>query len=432
MAKDTLKSLSHQVIYQVYPRNHSDAGTFAGVVADLDRIKDLGVDILYLLPVHPIGETARKGMLGSPYSIKDYRSINPELGSVDDFKTLINEAHDRGLKVMMDLVMNHTSRDHRWIQTHPEYYYINKEGNMGNKVGDWSDIQDLDYNHLPLWDEMIDMLKEWVRLGVDGFRCDVAPFVPIEFWIKARNEIKKLNPDHIWLAESVHKEFLRHMRDEGFLCHSDGEMYAAFDVCYDYDIFQEVEDYFKGKRPLSAFIDRLQLQDMIYPMNYLKARAYENHDVQRLMHQTKNDVYKTKNWVAAIFGLKGLAFLYAGIETLTDRLPNLFDKDPVDWAKLDKEFTQQIKNLIKIKKLPIVSEYTKYRVIDDGLDILHIEYHKNDERLIFLCNVSQVRDDVKIDFPSGEHINLFDGKTVRVAEGFVRLTKNPIILHQLS
>ena len=142
MAKDTLKSLSHQVIYQVYPRNHSDAGTFAGVVADLDRIKDLGVDILYLLPIHPIGEAARKGMLGSPYSIKDYRAINPELGTIDDFKTLINEAHDRGLKVMMDLVMNHTSRDHAWIQTHPEYYYLNKDGKMGNKVGDWSDIQD--------------------------------------------------------------------------------------------------------------------------------------------------------------------------------------------------------------------------------------------------------------------------------------------------
>jgi cyclomaltodextrinase / maltogenic alpha-amylase / neopullulanase len=128
--------------------------------------------------------------------------------------------------------------------------------------------------------------------------------------------------------------------------------------------------------------------------------------------------------------LKGVAFLYAGIETLTDRLPNLFDKDPVDWAKLDEEFTQQLKSLINLKKLPIMSDYTKYRVIDDGLDILHIEYQKDDEKLIFLCNVGQVSDDVKIDFPSGKFISLFDGKTVRVEEGFVRLTKNPIILHK--
>ncbi len=429
MAKDTLKSLSHQVIYQVYPRNYSNAGTFAGIVADLDRIKDLGVDILYLLPIHPIGEVARKGTLGSPYSIKDYRSINPELGTIDDFKKLIEQAHNRKIKVMMDLVMNHTSRDHGWIQTHPEYYYLNKDGKMGNKVGDWSDIQDLNYQHIPLWDEMIDMLKEWVRLGVDGFRCDVAPFVPVDFWLRARKEISEINPDHIWLAESVHKEFLRHMREEGFLCHSDGEMFAAFDICYDYDIFQELEDYFKDKKPLSVYIDRLQLQDVIYPMNYLKARAYENHDVQRLMHQTSNHTFKTKNWIAAIFGLKGVAFLYAGIETLTDQLPNLFERDPIDWSKSDAQFIEQLKSLIRIKKMPIMSEYSKYRVIDDGLDVLHIEYEKEEEKLVFLCNVGQVSDDIRIDFPSGVHVNLFDGKSIRVDEGFIRCSKNPIILH---
>lgn len=159
MAKDTSKKLTHQIIYQCYHRNFSVEGTFKGVESHIDRLVDLGIDILYLLPIHPIGEKARKGKQGSPYSISDFYGINPELGTLEDFKSLINKAHAKKLKVMIDIVFNHTSKDHPWLKEHPEYYYRNEQGNFANRVGDWSDITDLDYTHKPLWDVMIHNLE---------------------------------------------------------------------------------------------------------------------------------------------------------------------------------------------------------------------------------------------------------------------------------
>jgi cyclomaltodextrinase len=429
MAVSTSKSLSHQTIYQVYPRNYSDAGTLQAVTQDLERIKNLGVDILYLLPIHPIGKVARKGDLGSPYSISNFREVNPELGTKADLKALIDRAHELGLKVMMDIVFNHTSRDNPWMKQYPDYYYY-RDGQFANKVGDWSDICDLNYHYKPLWEEMIDILKGWAQFGFDGYRCDVAPFVPLEFWLDARRIVNAIKPNFIWFSESVHRSFLKVMRDEGFLCHSDGEMYQAFDVLYDYDIIPEAEAYWEGKKPLSAFIEQLNLQEMIYPANYLKARSYENHDVPRLMKRT-GSVAKTKNWIAASMTLKGMGFLFNGIETLTDILPNLFDKDPIPWNQLDQGWVKELTNLVELKKRPIFSSYSKYVLEDTGLDIFHITYKKDNEVLISICNVGQIQDDVKVDLKDGEYANEFDGTLVRVSAGKVRLSKNPIIIHKM-
>ena len=429
MAVETKKSLSHQTIYQVYPRNYSQEGTLHSVTQDLERIASLGVDIVYLLPIHPIGVVARKGDLGSPYSIQDFRKVNPELGTKDDLKALIDKAHSLGLKVMMDIVFNHTSRDNPWMKQYPDYYYY-RDGQFANKVGDWSDICDLNYNYKPLWEEMIDILKGWAVFGFDGFRCDVAPFVPIEFWTDARRVINGLKPDFIWFSESVHRSFLKVMRDEGFLCHSDAEMYQVFDVLYDYDIIHEAEAYWDGKKPLSAFIEQLNLQEVIYPANYLKARAYENHDVPRLMKRT-GSVEKTKNWVAAIMTLKGMGFLFNGIETLTEILPNLFDKDPIPWHQTNVEWVKELTHLVELKKRPIFSEYTTYVLEDTGLDIFHITYKKDREVLVALCNVGQVQDDVLVDLNDGEYANEYDGSLVRVSSGRVRLSSKPIIIHKM-
>ncbi|MEY3609480.1 MAG: Alpha,4-glucan:maltose-phosphate maltosyltransferase 2, partial [Bacillota bacterium] len=141
--KALTKALRQQTIYQVFVRNHTQAGTFQALIKDLPRIQSLGVSILYLLPIHPIGVLARKGKVGSPYSIRDYYAIDEALGTEQDFKNLITEAHRIGLKVMMDIVFNHTARDARWVKEHPEYYYY-KDGKLANRIGDWSDIADLD------------------------------------------------------------------------------------------------------------------------------------------------------------------------------------------------------------------------------------------------------------------------------------------------
>ena len=215
MAVDTKKSLRNQVLYSIYVRNYSKEGTFAAVQADLDRVKALGTDIIWLLPIHPTGEKNRKGSLGSPYAIRDYRAVNPEFGTLDDFRHLVDAIHARGMKCIIDVVYNHTSPDSWLAENHPEWFYHKPDGSLGNRFGDWWDVADLDYSHPELWDYQIETLKTWARL-VDGFRCDVAPLVPLEFWKRARAEVATVRPGCFWLCESVERGFHVAARTQGF------------------------------------------------------------------------------------------------------------------------------------------------------------------------------------------------------------------------
>ena len=252
MADQTKKELRNKLMYQVFVRNYTEEGTFDGVRRDLDRIRDLGVDIVYLLPIHPIGEKCRKGSLGSPYAISDYRAVNPEYGTLEDFKALADAVHEKGMKIIIDVVYNHTSPDSVLSVEHPEWFYRKEDGSFGNHVGDWSDIIDLDYTREGLAEYQIETLKYWAGM-VDGFRCDVAPFLPLAFWEKARKEVAEVNPDCLWLSESVEPAFIREMRDVGLNVLSDGEVFRAFDVCYDYDVFE----YFTGYLILFPITRRL-------------------------------------------------------------------------------------------------------------------------------------------------------------------------------
>ena len=229
MAKNTEISLRNKVIYSVYVRNHTNDGTFNAVAEDLDRIKSLGTDIIWFMPIHPIGVKNKKGSLGCPYANKDYRTTNPEYGTMDDFKSLVEKIHAKGMKCIIDVVYNHTSPDSNLSVEHPEFFYRKPDGNFGNKVGDWSDIIDLDYSNKELWRYQIDSLVMWARI-VDGFRCDVASFVPVEFWKQAREAVSKVNPDCIWLAESVHSSFNVFSRKSGIYTASDYELFDAFDM----------------------------------------------------------------------------------------------------------------------------------------------------------------------------------------------------------
>ena len=229
-------NLRNMTLYSIFVRN--DGGTFAAVGRDLPRLKALGVDAIWLMPIHPIGSEKRKGTLGSPYAISDYRAINPEFGTMDDFTHLCDSAHALGLKVLIDVVYHHTSPDSVLVKAHPEYFYRKPDGSFGNHVGDWTDIIDLDFNVKPLWDELIDTLCFWAQY-VDGFRCDVAALVPLDFWLEARRRVEAVRPGCIWLAESVEHGFIRYNRDQGLDALSDSELYRAFDICYDYDVYEE-------------------------------------------------------------------------------------------------------------------------------------------------------------------------------------------------
>ena len=287
MARNTDINLQKQVIYSIYVRAHTEEGTFLSIILDLDRIKALGTDIIWFMPIHPIGVVGKKGSLGCPYANRDYRSVNPAYGTMEDFKTLAEEIHRRGMKCMIDVVYNHTSPDAVLLQEHPEFYYRDENGNTGNKVGDWADVIDLDYSvpkvgdwadvidldySVPgLWDYQIESLCQWAQI-VDGFRCDVASFVPVSFWNMARSFVEKVRPGCIWLGETVHQSFGNLVRREGFGCSRDTEAYEAFDMEYEYDIRESFDRYLRGEVVLSHWLDNMNFQEAVYPANYNKLR----------------------------------------------------------------------------------------------------------------------------------------------------------------
>ena len=382
MANQTNLDLRNQVIYQVYPRQYSKEGTFEALRKDLDRIVDLGISILYLLPIHPIGHVGRKGVDGCPYSISDYYGIAEELGTMDDFDRLVKDAHEKGLKVMLDIVFNHTSRDSKLTIEHPEWFYKNEDGGFANRIGDWSDVTDLTYEDPKQWTYLIDNLVFWAK-KVDGFRCDVAPMVPLKFWQEAREAVEKVSKGHVWLTESVHPHFIQYIRSLGHDAHSDGEMYQAFDIGYDYDIDDFYEGYLKGENSLSSYIDAVEKQDFMYPKNYIKLRAFENHDKSRLRAKVKDeDMFK--NMLAMSFFFKGTPMLYNGVEVMSTKHLTLFDKDPIDWDE-HQDITSFLKQLIALKKHPLNRDgHFKVHYKDGGAVL---SYELNQQKMVGLFNI---------------------------------------------
>ena len=382
MANQTNLDLRNQVIYQVYPRQYSKEGTFEALRKDLDRIVDLGISILYLLPIHPIGHVGRKGVDGCPYSISDYYGIAEELGTMDDFDRLVKDAHEKGLKVMLDIVFNHTSRDSKLTIEHPEWFYKNDDGGFANRIGDWSDVTDLTYKDPKQWTYLIDNLVFWAK-KVDGFRCDVAPMVPLKFWQEAREAVEKVSKGHVWLTESVHPHFIQYIRSLGHDAHSDGEMYQAFDIGYDYDIDDFYEGYLKGENSLSSYLDAVEKQDFMYPKNYIKLRAFENHDKSRLRAKVKDeDMFK--NMLAMSFFFKGTPMLYNGVEAMSTKHLTLFDKDPIDWDE-HQDITSFLKQLITLKKHPLNRDgHFKVHYKDGGAVL---SYELNQQKMVGLFNI---------------------------------------------
>lgn len=349
MATDTYSSYRNLVIYEIYVRNHGVNGTFSDVEKDLPRLHTLGVDVLWFMPIHPIGEVNKKGSLGCPYSIRDYREVNPEYGTKEDFTRLVKLIHERGMKVMIDVVYNHTAHDSVLLKEHPEYFHQDEDGNPVTTVPEWTDVIDLQHTKPELSDYLIETLKEWVRLGVDGFRCDVASLVPQEFWLQAREEVAKVKPGVIWLAESVHASFVGARRSHDLTGLSDGELYAAFDMSYDYDIWPIWQLAVQGKVPVRRYIEMLRYQECIYPATYVKMRCVENHDQIRIMRLAPSRA-QAMAWTAFEAFNKGPFLIYGGQESGTKHTPSLFDIDKVDWG--DYSMQPFITRLTKLKKDP--------------------------------------------------------------------------------
>lgn len=421
MAENTSISLRDKCVYQIFPRQFSDTHDLKGVIQNLDRIKALNVDYIYLLPVHPIGKFNRKGTYGSPYSIANYYEINPDLGTLDDFKDLVKETHERGMGIFIDIVFHHTAHDALYTTTHPEWYY-QKNGRFANKVGDWWDIIDFEFKDNPeLEEELINVLSFWAKLGIDGIRADVAPLIPLSFWKKARARIKKINPDFIFLAESVHLGFIKYLRDRGFVAQSDSEMYQAFDICYDYDIFDDFINYFKNGTGIEKWAELLMRQESIYPENYVKLRFLENHDQERIGKYLKTDS-QFRNLHALLFFLKGTQMIYNGQECGAYKRPDLFELDPIDWSTYNKAGIAEIiskMNALK-KNLHYLNGVMNIEVLNP--DCLLFRYDLKDRSVIGIFNLSPEEREIDLCYQERDYLT---GKSV--TEGTQKISE-PLVL----
>lgn len=425
MAKQTDIRLRGDVIYSIYVRNHTQEGTFNAIVPDLDRIKALGTDIIWFMPIHPIGIEGKKGALGCPYANRDYRTVNPEYGTMEEFKRLVDEIHGRGMKCIIDVVYNHTSPDSTLTVEHPEFFYRKPDGCMGNHVGDWTDVVDLDYNCKELWDYQIESLVMWAGI-VDGFRCDVASFVPVEFWCRAREAVEKVRPGCIWLAETVHSGFGQFSRKSGMYSANDYEMFTAFDMEYDYDIREIFDRYLKGETSLSNYIDVLNFQECVYPANHIKMRCLENHDQPRICSFVKDELALT-NYTAFLYFLKGTTLVYAGQEYQNDHVPSLFDKD-VFRRDTGRDITPLLRKLYELKKDILSCEDYFKGTADDAHDIAILERDDNRTRKLGVFSLKGKAADVKVDIPDGSYVNRMDGSSVSVSRGVLHCDGIPVIL----
>ena len=426
MAKNTNKELRNMMMYQVFVRNFSSAGNFKSVSEKIEYIRSLGTDIVWFMPIHPIGEQKRKGTLGSPYAIRDYRSVNPEFGTLNDFTELVDNIHSHGMKCIIDVVYNHTSPDSVLAKDHPDWFFHKSDGSFGNRVGDWSDIIDLDYSNQELWDYQIETLKYWAQY-VDGFRCDVAPMIPIEFWEKARDEVAKIKKDCIWLSESIDPGFIKYLRSQGITAHSDCEMYRAFDIIYDYDIYQDFRAIFDRSGCLDLYAQAINRQEYIYPENYIKLCFLENHDQTRASHLIP-EKKRLINWTAFMFFRKGLALIYNGQEKAVSHLPDLFDKDTIQWDNNNNtDLSCLISTLSRIKKNKVFTD-SEFNV-KSFKEVFYTAQHKsNGCKAVGIFSLKGETDSIPVELEDGTYTNLINGKETEVFRNIIVSDGEPIII----
>ncbi|HDL18200.1 MAG TPA: DUF3459 domain-containing protein [Bacteroidetes bacterium] len=321
------------ILYEIYVRNFSGSGDFAGVIERLPELKELGVNTLWLMPVHPIGVKERKGKLGSPYAIKDYFGLNPEYGSEDDFRRLVTESHKSGMRIILDLVINHSANDHIMINEKIHWWQRDRQGYPVRRVSFWSDVVDFNYQSCDLWNYLVDMMKYWVeKFDIDGFRCDVAGMVPPEFWQYAIPQVKNVKPDLFFLAEWEDPEL--HLN--------------AFHATYNWTFYFKILDVAQGKCSADEMLNAFLFKYHTFPQNSVRLNFIENHDEKRAMKLFGKQ--KQRLFSSLIFMLPGLPLIYNGQEAGYSSFLSLFNRRPMRWRNVDREVYRHYRDLIALRK----------------------------------------------------------------------------------
>jgi glycosidase len=307
------------VLYQINTRQFTPEGTFAAAERELPRLKELGVDILWLMPIHPIGEKNRKGSLGSPYSVKDYLGVNPEFGTIDDLKSFVDAAHEQGFKVILDWVANHSAWDNPLVTEHPDWYIKDWKGDFQpTPWWDWSDIIDFDWSNRDLREYMTKAMVYWVKeVGVDGYRCDVAGYVPLDFWENARAELEAVKPVFM-LAEFNHRDVHR----------------ASFDASYAWAWNNAMHDIAVGKANTGALYGYFSENESAFPAEAMRMTYVENHD-QNAWEGTSFERFRDALPAAMVLSFigEGIPLVHNGVEAGNEKRLEFFEKDPIAWRE---------------------------------------------------------------------------------------------------
>lgn len=382
------------VIYELNTRQFTPEGTFKAIIPRVEELKRLGVDIIWFMPIHPIGEKNRKGELGSPYAVRDYYGINPEFGTVDDFKSVVKAIHDQGMYVIIDLVANHTSWDSVLVEKHPDWFLKDSAGNMVPPVPDWQDVVKLDYSKEGLRDYMMEMMEYWVKdVGIDGFRCDVAAMVPTSFWNGTRQRLNRIKPVFM-LAEAEKPELLE----------------DAFDSDYASECYRLFNKIAEKKSDAKAINLLIKSDETRYPAGSWRMNFITNHD-QNSWDSTEIARYGkegTKAFALLTFSLPGKPLIYNGQEIGNRKKLQFFARDPIEWR--DNEFRPFYQKLCSLyHEHPALYRGQMECIAASGSQNIStfIRSEKGGESILVVANLSSRPANLKIDL-SGRCSSLKD------------------------
>ena len=414
-ASKTIDNVGHSpewakkaVLYEVNIRQYTPEGTFMAFETHLPRLKEMGVDILWIMPINPISEKNRKGSLGSYYAVKDYKAVNPEFGTLDDFKNLVNKAHGLGLKVIIDWVPNHTGWDNSWITEHKDWYTQDSLGNIIPPNPDWADIADLNYDSKPMRRAMIDAMRFWLtNANIDGFRCDVAWGVPQDFWEAARASLDSIKPVYMLAEDEDHPDFLK----------------KAFDSNYAWKLHHILNEVAQGKKPASEIKNYFDGTGNKYALGSYPMQFITNHDENSwngTEYERMGDAVKT--FAALTFTVEGIPLLYSGQEAGLHKRLLFFDKDTISWSNLEMQKFYQ--SLISLKHNNRAlwngaaggAMFWVETSLPENVFAFTREKDKNQVLAIFNLSAKPVETTIQL-APTGDYKEYFTGITTTLGKG---------------
>lgn len=406
------------VIYEVNIRQYTPEGTFNAFAQHLPRLKELGADILWFMPIQPISQKNRKGNLGSYYAVQDYRKVNPEFGTMEDFKNLVNKAHQMGFRVILDWVANHTGWDN-WLMVEHEEWYTRINDSVVAPVADWTDVADLNYEEPGLRRYMIESMQYWVKeANIDGYRCDVAAMVPTDFWEQARMALDSVKPVFM-LAEAWEPELTA----------------GAFDACYAWDLLHTMNDIAAGKKTAAVLPAYFHKVDSLYTSRTILMNFLTNHDENSwngTIGERFGDLQKA--FAVLTYTVPGMPLIYSGQEVGLNHRLQFFEKDEIKWAddlKLTAFYTQLDKLKHENPALWAGIDAGKMQILNHTApeQVFAFTRTKGDNELLVILNLSRKKASFQFSRPLAmSYVDAFNGKEVKLPSALTLMPAEYLVL----